>query len=158
MDQYEIAINGVKIASKICDIPVPQIFFYKESDLANKEITGLFLFDDYSIVFNEDWILRTDWLEVMVTCFHETRHAYQYHSVTINKNESVETLKQWQREFKNYQLPSGKNTPEDDMKYLNQSIEIDAIAFAHKMMLEHFEVKTVIPEVIVEKVKNFLSS
>jgi hypothetical protein len=154
MDQYEIAISGVKIASKICDIPIPQIFFYKESDLANKEITGVFLFDDYSIVFNEDWILRTEWLEVMVTCFHETRHAYQYHSVTTKSNEDVETRNQWRREFENYRLPSGKNTPEDDINYLSQSIEIDAIAFAHKMMLQYFEVKTVIPEVIKNKVEN----
>ena len=42
----------------------------------------------------------------------------------------------------------GKNNEIDDVEYLKQEIEIDAIAFAHKMMLEHFDVKTVIPEVI----------
>jgi len=37
-----------------------------------------------------------------------------------------------------------------------QDMEIDAIAFAHKMMLEHFEVKTLIPKDIIENVNTRL--
>ena len=49
-------------------------------------------------------------------------------------------------------MPSGKNNEIDDELYLKQEIEIDAIAFAHKMMLEHFELRTVIPISIKDKV------
>ena len=41
-------------------------------------------------------------------------------------------------------------------QYLMQDMEIDAIAFAHKMMLEHFEVKTLIPKDIIENVNTRL--
>lgn len=54
-------------------------------------------------------------------------------------------------------MPSGKNNEIDDESYLKQEIEIDAIAFAHRMMLEHLGVRTVIPKVIAEKVKILLS-
>ena len=55
-------------------------------------------------------------------------------------------------------MTSGKNNEIDDESYLKQEIEIDAIAFAHKMMLKHFKLKTVIPDCIKEKVEIFLSS
>jgi hypothetical protein len=49
-------------------------------------------------------------------------------------------------------MPSGKNNEIDDESYLKQEIEIDAIAFAHKMMLDHFGLKTVLPISIRESV------
>jgi hypothetical protein len=49
-------------------------------------------------------------------------------------------------------MPSGKNNEIDDESYLKQEIEIDAIAFAHKMMLDHFRLKTVLPSSIREHV------
>lgn len=45
----------------------------------------------------------------------------------------------------NYIMSSGKNNENDDEAYLKQEIESDAISFAHKMMLEHFGLKTVLP-------------
>lgn len=56
----------------------------------------------------------------------------------------------------NYIMPSGNNNEIDDEVYLKQAIEIDAIAFAHKMMFEHFELKTVLPisirEFVLQKI------
>ena len=47
-------------------------------------------------------------------------------------------------------MPSGKSNEIDDESCLKQ--EIDAIAFAHKMMLDHFGLKTVLPISIRESV------
>ena len=55
----------------------------------------------------------------------------------------------------NYNSPTKKDIPEEE--YLMQVIEVDAIAFAHKMMLEHFGVKTVIPECIKENSKIYIN-
>lgn len=55
----------------------------------------------------------------------------------------------WKSEFCAYHAPSGEI--ENDNDYLFQDIEIDAICFAHKMMQEHFGVKTIIPNEIREK-------
>jgi hypothetical protein len=55
-------------------------------------------------------------------------------------------IQKWKDEMSNYNSPTKKDIPEEE--YLKQAIEIDAIAFAHKMMLENFGVKTVIPECI----------
>lgn len=49
-------------------------------------------------------------------------------------------------------MPSGKNNEIDDESYLKQEIEIDAIAFAHKMMLEHFNVRIIVPNTIFKEV------
>jgi hypothetical protein len=40
----------------------------------------------------------------------------------------------------------------DHTDYLNQSIEIDAVAFAYQIMFDWFELKLVIPDSIKEKV------
>ena len=83
-----------------------------------------------------------------MNCFHETRHAYQHHSIKKGINESKATLEQWKNEFESYNNPSGENEPLSDIDYLKQSIEIDAIRFAHIQMKDLFDVKTVIPEPI----------
>jgi hypothetical protein len=89
-------------------------------------------------------------MEIQVTCFHESRHAFQWKVINgeYSGSEVVDSLttQKWKDEMKNYNSPTKKDIPEE--KYLMQAIEIDAIAFAHKMMLEHFGVKTLIPDCI----------
>jgi hypothetical protein len=84
------------------------------------------------------------------------RHAYQGYCIRTQSREPKSTLDKWEYETLNYIMPSGKNNEIDDESYLKQEIEIDAIAFAHKLMLEHFELKTVVPKVIQGLVKNHL--
>lgn len=146
MSNLEIAINGVKIASKILNIPEPEVYFISSDNLPNKEITAIFLFDEYEIPFNEDWVMSVPWIEVMVTCFHESRHAYQAHSINNEVNENDKTLTLWKKEFDSYNNPSGDNTPISDVSYLRQSIEVDAIRFAHDKIKELFNVKTIVPD------------
>jgi len=155
MDNYELAMMGVKIASKILHINAPEVRFFIDKNSDERTINAVFNPELYVIAFNENWLDTVENnLEVMVTCFHESRHAFQYNVINgLYKGEDIidlDIIKQWKQEFKSYH--SGSGAPSKDSKYLVQDIEIDAIAFAHKMMLEHFEVKTIIPESIKKEV------
>jgi len=159
MDNYELAMYGVKIASKILQINAPEVRFFNDLNADQKSINAIFNPKQYVIAFNEKWLDNVENnMEVIVTCFHESRHAFQY-SVINNIYQGSETISadivsQWESEFESYH--SGSGVPSKDENYLFQDIEIDAIAFAHKMMLEHFEVKTIIPDSIKERVKTKL--
>ena len=152
MDNFDVALAGVKIATKILNIPEPEIFITSETHLSNTEITGYYSFENNEIVFNEDWINRSSWIEVMITSIHETRHAYQGYCIRTKSRESLETLVKWEFEALNYIRPTGKNNEVDDEEYLKQEIEIDAITFTHYKIFEFFGVKTIVPDVIKDKV------
>jgi len=149
MDNYEIAMTGVEIASKILGIKTPEVRFFVNEDINNKGINAVFLRDDNIVGFNETWLKSVEWLEVMVTCFHESRHAFQHEVINDRYNGNIKidsaTKALWTKETNDYK--SRFDDSSDDV-YLIQDIELDAIAFAHKMMLEHFGVKTVIPNQI----------
>ena len=154
MKSTEKAFIGIQVASEILNITPPAVNFACGSDFSNPEISCIYRHKDDEIVFNEDWINRSTELEILVTCFHETRHAYQYHCIKTNSIEDEETIKIWKREFEGYNKPSGKNTPTDDSPYLKQAIEIDAIAFAYQQMKELFDVVVRIPDEIKSQVEN----
>lgn len=149
MDNYEIAMTGVEIASKILEIRTPEVRFFVNEDINNKGINAVFLRDDNIVGFNETWLNSVEWLEVMVTCFHESRHAFQHEVINDKYNGNIKidsaTKELWTKETNDYK--SRFNDSSDDV-YLIQDLDLDAIAFAHKMMLEHFEIKTIIPETI----------
>lgn len=63
MKIFEIAINWVKITVKILDIPVPNTSFFDPSEISNKEITGMYVFSSDVIIFNEDWVVESQWIE-----------------------------------------------------------------------------------------------
>ena len=151
MDNFELAMMGVKIASKILHINAPEVRFFIDKNSDERSINAVFNPELYVIAFNENWLDTVENnLEVMVTCFHESRHAFQYNVINdlYQGKDAIngDTKNQWKQEFESYH--SGSGVPSKDSKYLVQDIEIDAIAFAHKMMLEHFEIKTIIPKPI----------
>lgn len=152
MDNYEVAINGTTLAARILGIETPDVQFFYNQDFTDKGINSIFLKDKYIIAFNEEWLEQANQMEIQVTCFHESRHAFQWKVINgeYSGSEVVDslTIQKWKDEMSNYSSPSKKDIPE--VEYLKQAIEIDAIAFAHKMMLEHFGVKTMIPECIKE--------
>jgi len=152
MDNFDVVISAARIVEKILNFPAPELFITEQNKLPNREITGMYKFDDNEIIFNEDWVLRSDWIEVIITAFHEIRHAYQGYCIRTQSRESQSTLDKFEYETLNYIMPSGKNNEFDDESYLKQEIEIDAIVFAHKMMLDHFGLKTVLPISIRESV------
>ena len=154
MDDFEVAMSGVALAAQILNIKTPDVQFFNDINLNKKGINAVFLKDKMIIGFNEIWISSANILEIQTTCFHETRHVFQYLVVSgkYKGNEIIEqtTIDTWRQDMENYEKPSGVLENDDD--YLKQDIEIDAIAFAHKMMLEYFEVKTIIPDSIKQKV------
>jgi len=154
MDNYQVAISGTRLAAQILGIETPDVQFFYNKDLTKKGINSIFLKDEYIIAFNEEWIEQANPMEIQVTCFHESRHAFQWKVITgeYNGTEVVNpvTVQKWKDEMNNYNQPTKKDIPEEE--YLKQEIEISAIAFAHKMMLEHFGVKTVIPDCIKDNI------
>ena len=102
MNNHEVAINGVKIAAKILNIPVPHYSFFDPSEISNKEITGMYVFESDEILFNDEWVTNSPWIEVIITAFHEWRSHqrrtftssaldnphYQYFNVSFIKSQS----------------------------------------------------------------------
>lgn len=159
-DNYEVAINGTTLAARILGIETPDVQFFYNQDFTNKGINSIFLKEKYIIAFNEEWIEQANQLEIQVTCFHESRHAFQWKVINgeYTETEVVNslTIQKWIYEMGNYNSPTQKNIPEEE--YLKQAIEIDAIAFAHYQMNKLFEVKTVIPDIIKDKVERRILS
>lgn len=120
MNNIEITYLGIQVAAKELNIPLPEIYIIDENSLGNKEITGTYSFKDNSIIFNEDWVNRREWIEVIITSFHEMRHAYQGYCIRTRTRESEETIKKWEYEINNYIMPSGTNNEIDDSNYLKQ--------------------------------------
>lgn len=82
------------------------------------------------------------------------RHVYQEYCIRTQSRETKKTLLIWEYETLNYIMPSGKNNEIDDESYIKQEIEIDAIAFSHCQTYKFFNVKSVIPNVIKDKVNH----
>lgn len=69
MDNFDVVISAVRIVEKILNFPAPELFIIDQNQLSYSEITGMYKFDDNEIIFNEDWILRSDWTEVIISLF-----------------------------------------------------------------------------------------
>lgn len=149
----ETVLKGVEIASKMLNIKTPEVYFNPYNDISNPNVSSIYLKSRGAIVFNETWLDNANELEILITCFHEARHAYQHYCIQTKSRENEATINIWKREFENYQKASSTNNPVNDKSYLFQAIEIDAIAFAYHQMKELFDVQVKIPESIVDKVK-----
>lgn len=160
MDNYEVAINGTTLAARILGIETPDVQFFYNQDLTAKGINSIFLKEKYIIAFNEEWIEQANPMEIQVTCFHETRHAFQWILIQgeyqSESNIDSKTIQIWKEEMSNYNSPTKKDIPEEE--YLRQKIEIDAIAFAHLQMDELFEINTIIPDLIKNEVIKLLNN
>lgn len=154
MDNYTFVINGVILAAKILDICVPNVEFLNEENLPERLMNSIFLKEEYTIVFNKEWIKQTNPIEIQITCFHETRHAFQWKCITGEYSKINEInpfiIKKWKNEMIDYIQPTGCTNI--DFEYLNQDIEIDAIAFSHYQMNKIFDINSTIPKVIAKKV------
>ena len=160
MDNYEVAINGTTLAARILGIETPDVQFFYNQDMTEKGINSIFLKERNIIAFNEEWIEQANPMEIQVTCFHETRHAFQWKLIQgeyqDKSNIDSTTIQIWKEEMSNYNSPTKKDIPEEE--YLRQKIEIDAIAFAHFQMNELFEINTIIPNLIKDEVLKLLNN
>ena len=64
----------------------------EQSNLPNQEVTGMYKFDDNEIIFNEDWVLRSDWTEVNHYSF--SRDETRLPRVTVLEPEQGNQKKQ----------------------------------------------------------------
>jgi len=78
MDNYEVAISGTNLAAQILGIEAPEVQFFYNQNYSKRGINSVFLKEKYIIAFNEEWIEQASPLEIQITCFHETRHAFQW--------------------------------------------------------------------------------
>ena len=103
---------------------------------------AVFLKKSYTIVINEDWLEEVGIAEFTATLFHETRHAYQCAQVDfydyMEYQEPKEKVRQWKLELDNYVPTSG--VEHNDIYYMKQSVEIDAVAFEIKMMKDLLDI------------------
>jgi hypothetical protein len=99
------------------------------------------------ILFNQDWLSVAKLDEVILTAFHETRHAYQKAQIegipNLRQIENPETIAKWKQEFEQYYRPS--DDYQDDPGYSEQEIEKDAIEFS-QMWLRKIEFLSVKPK------------
>jgi hypothetical protein len=126
--------KSVHYASVDLNINQPNIVFKEKPQLPHGDISAMFLKEHYVIIFNSDWVEKAAIGELLITCFHETRHAYQWNrinDVDLNSSDedSYELIQKWMIEFNEYIQPScsGENNG-----YITQIIEIDAVDYANK--------------------------
>ncbi len=127
---------AVAIASKLLGIRKVDVEFVDSEFLKRKTITSMYLPDHDLILFNQDWLSVAKFEEVILTAFHETRHAYQKAQIDgipyLKQKENPETIAKWKQEFDAYYRPSDEY--QDDPEYLEQVIEKDAISFSKTCM------------------------
>ena len=141
MDYIEKMVNRCGV---ILNIPKPNVELHEfDSD----EISAIFILSTYTILVNTLWLDSANPIEIFITICHEMRHAYQFYRVNNDKvtNDNKGLIQKWKEEFDNYCYPQ-------DERFLEQEIEIDAIAFAHFMTLKYLGERTVIPDNIKKKV------
>jgi len=152
----QYAIVGVRLASKVLDIPpdVIEVVFKSKEYFKNPDMIGIFEKEVYRIIFNETLIIDASPEEIMITAFHETRHAYQCMvcELSMLDSEPIDRIVKWREELDNSIQPKG--IVNEDFKYLNQDIEIDAIAFSRFMLKKLIGVTINISDIIKEKVLN----
>lgn len=139
--QRRIARYGVEFASKKLEIPLVEVDFVSSELLGQTTITAMFLPDQNRILFNSDWLKEAKPEEILLTTFHEARHAYQkcqIEALKVERNtEPAAVLKRWEVEFEAYHRAPDSRT--DDPGCLGQEIEKDARDFAGKMFQSLFQ-------------------
>jgi len=115
---------------------------------------AVFMKDNYTILINEHWLEEVGIAELTATILHETRHAYQCAQVEfydfMQYQEPREKVELWRRELENYVPTSGEE--HNDILYMKQNVEIDAVAHEIKMMKDLLNIDLIPHELIAEEV------
>lgn len=130
------------------------IDFKHEDFFSGKKIDAMFVRDSYTIYVNVDWLVNVGIADFTATILHESRHAYQsaqveFYDYMIYK-EPIEKVKRWKQDFDDYVPSSGHE--HNDIMYMSQSVEIDAVAFEVKMMKDLLDIDITPHELIAEDV------
>ena len=129
-------VKSVANASKMLGIKKVDVDFVSSNFIGGKTITSMYLPDHNLILFNQDWLTIAKLEDVIMTTFHETRHAYQKSQIDgipndIN-NELQEAIKIWEIQFENYFKPNDESDTEP--KYVEQKIVKDAVGYSGSLL------------------------
>lgn len=161
-DYSEMPLNGKKMmCQKVLDFAMEMLWleeilleFKSVEFFITQNSDAVFLKESYTIVLNEDWLEEVGIAEFTATILHETRHAYQCAQVefydSMKYQESKEIVAQWKLDLNNYVPTSGDE--HNDIMYMKQSIEIDAVAFEMKMMKDLLDIDLTPNAMIAEDV------
>ena len=139
--------------SNFLEIPACHVSYLKlDGDYQN--VTGFFVKEKYLINVNLLVINRLSDLELAAFIIHEVRHAYQYVQVKelLPVKEDKEIINKWQDEIYSYCQPHA-----DSNQYLQQTVEIDAIAFTAYFCKRFFQQNLIVPKEIEKDVKTRIS-
>lgn len=64
MDNFDRIIAVANITAKELNFPLPELYPIEIDKLPNKEITGVYSFEDDMVKFNESWVKNSHWTEV----------------------------------------------------------------------------------------------
>ena len=82
----------------------------------------------------------TDKIEACKCVVHELRHYYQHLVIELKLDEEYRNV--WEYEFKKRITAKDLDSDEQLLKYITQSIEMDAFAFQKYMIKEYFDIDT----------------
>lgn len=146
---------SVKITEKILGVDNSlEVIFKDPQYFSENDVSAVFIKEGYYIVFNNSFLSKATLPEIMITGFHETRHAYQYMQIEYGKKlpfkyqDEQNVLDDWKKDFDNPKQPNEMTKEE----YLNRPTEVDAIAFSYYLADTLLKVKQIIPDVIKDKV------
>ncbi len=155
IDQQSNVLASVRIAEKILGVDNSlEVIFKDPQYFSEKDVSAVFIKEGYYIVFNNYFISSASLPEIMITGFHETRHAYQYMQIEYGKKipfkyqDEQNVLDDWKKDFDNPKQPNEMTKEE----YINRPTEVDAIAFSYYLADKLLNVKQLIPEEIKDKV------
>lgn len=156
MTNKEIAELGVSLASNLLGLSELIILYRPASHFSGDDVNALFIKSKYFIVFKDEWIETAYQFDILTSAFHETRHAYQNAQVDFPEEfkykELKEVIDKWKMELANYKA-SPNISEEHDKQYLDQDIELDAIAFEHYLAMRLFKEDLEPHEYAVDRVR-----
>lgn len=128
--------NALVKLAKDHQMRVPHIQIDDRLVKHNASLTAMYLPEHHAILMNQRWIAAAKPAEVLLTLFHEFRHAYQAEAVRgqakLEDGLDLTVLKRWDYELAHPVQPDADH--EDDPNYMNQSIERDAVEFAKRTL------------------------
>jgi len=85
-------IPKVDILTFDIEVKISEVYFNPYTDFSNPNVLSMYLKSRNAIVFNDKWLDSANELEILTTCFHETRHVYQFYCIQSNSREGETTI------------------------------------------------------------------
>ena len=131
---HSYALFSVRIAEKILGIDnLIEVVFKDPHYFSGIDISAVFIIEGYYIIFNNSFLANASLFDIMITGFHEVRHAYQYMHVQLynekvrkHNNEELYLINKWEKDFNR----GRKRKEMSREEYLSGQTVVDAIAFS----------------------------